>query len=371
MEENEIVAKLRLQAIPGIGPVNARKLVRHFRSASDIFRESENALLQIPGIGGGIVKNLLNEKFQRLAEREFERIQRDGMRCLAFGDPEFPPLLRQCADAPLLLFLRGAISFEKKRFISIVGTRNMTSRGRSFCEQFVADLSPYAPVVVSGLAFGVDVCAHQAALRQGLETVACLAHGLDQIYPQAHSAVVSKIQEQGGLLSEFWLGTTPEPMNFVRRNRIIAGLSEATVVVESAVKGGSLITADLAFGYNREVFSVPGRPGDVYSQGCNLMIRNQKAQLLQTAEEFVSSMNWDSDRIHNRPAQSAWRNREDLQGDEGSVASFLADRGEQLLDEIAFGCQLPVKEVAAVLFQLEMKGVVAPLPGKRFRLKGG
>ena len=361
---------LRLQVTPGIGPVNARKLVQYFRSASDIFRESENALLQIQGIGSVVIKNLLNEKFQRQAEREFELIQRNGLRCLAFGDPEFPALLSQCEDAPLLLFLRGTISFVKKRFISIVGTRNMTSRGRSFCEQFVTDIAPYAPVVVSGLAYGVDICAHQAALRQGLETVACLAHGLDQVYPPTHSGFASKIQEQGGLLSEFWLGTTPEPMNFVRRNRIIAGLSEATVVVESAIKGGSLITADLAFGYNREVFSVPGRPGDVFSQGCNLMIRNHKAQLLQSAEEFLSAMNWNLEGVPQYSVQSARSNRDDLDTNEESVVEFLEQRGEQLLDEIAFGCQLPVQVVAAVLFQLEMKGVVVPLPGKRFRLKG-
>ena len=370
MTENEIIAKLRLQVTPGIGPVNARKLVQHFRSASEIFRKSEPALLQIPGIGRVMVKNLRNEKFRHLAVREFERIQKNGIRCIALGDPEYPPLLSQCEDAPLLLFLRGTNSFKEKRFVSIVGTRNMTYRGRSFCERFLNELAPYGPVVVSGLAYGVDICAHQAALKQKLETIACLAHGLGRVYPQAHSGVVRKIQEQGGLLTEFWWGTTPEPMNFVRRNRIIAGLSEATIVVESAVKGGSLITADLAFGYNREVFSVPGRPGDALSQGCNLMIRDQKAQLLQSAEEFVNSMNWDLERVPNRPAQATWSTREDLEIREKTVAGFLTDKGEQLLDEIAFGCQLPVQAVAAVLFQLEMKDVVEALPGKRFRLKG-
>ena len=202
-----------------------------------------------------------------MASAEWERLQQQGIHCLALGDPEYPYLLGQCEDAPLLLFQRGDFSFGNKRFISIVGTRKMTSQGRSFCEQFLQDLAPYDPVVVSGLAYGVDISAHKAALRHGLQTIACLAHGLDRVYPKTHARYISDILCCGGLLTEFWLGTPAEPMNFVRRNRIIAGLSEATVVVESALKGGSLITADLAFGYNREVFSVPGRPGMCPARG--------------------------------------------------------------------------------------------------------
>lgn len=359
-----------MQITPGVGPVNARKLIQYFRSASAIYGSSEEDLLRIPGIGSAMVGNLLNERFLRLAAQEFDKIQQTGIRCLSWEDAEYPYLLKQCEDAPLLLFLKGGISLGKKRFISIVGTRNMTSRGRSFCEQFVRDLTPYAPVVVSGLAYGVDICAHQAALRHGLETVACLGHGLDQVYPQAHSLHVSRILERGGVLSEFWLGTPPEPMNFVRRNRIIAGLSKATVVVESALKGGSLITADLAFGYNREVFSVPGRPGDVFSQGCNLLIQNQKAQLLQSAEELANAMNWNADGVSAPLLAPEKGNQEGLADDEKTVVEFLTGGEAQLLDDIAFGCQLPVQVVAAVLFQLEMKGVVCPLPGKRFQLKG-
>ncbi|MEJ2583943.1 MAG: DNA-processing protein DprA [Robiginitalea sp.] len=369
MKEDELLALLRLQITPGVGPVNSRKLIGHFRSATTIFRESRNALLRIPGIGTETVRNLLDNKFQQQAEKELKHMQQNGVRCLASGEPGYPHLLKQCADAPLLLFWKGAFSFDGKRFISIVGTRNMTSRGRSFCERFLKELAPFRPVVVSGLASGVDICAHRVALEQGLQTVACLAHGLDLVYPQIHARYISKIMDQGGLLSEFWLGTSPEPMNFVKRNRIIAGLSEATVVVESAIKGGSLITADLAFGYNREVFSVPGRPGDVFSQGCNVLIRDQKAQLLQNAEEFVTAMNWDSGRATEPSVTSRQIIPEDLQGAEKSVADFLKGRGEQLLDDIACGCHLPVKAVAPALFQLEMKGLVTPLPGKRYQLK--
>jgi len=370
MGEKERVALLRLQITPGIGPVSARKLIGYFRSASAIFTKSENALLQIPGIGRAMVRNLLRQEFQNLAIEEWRKIQRLGIRCMACGDPEYPELLRQCEDAPLLLFLKGDFSFGEKRFISIVGTRNMTSRGRSFCEQFLRDLAPYDPVVVSGLAYGVDISAHKAALKYGLETIACLAHGLDRVYPKTHARYISKILDRGGLLSEFWLGTPAEPMNFVRRNRIIAGLSEATIVVESAIKGGSLITADLAFGYNRDVFSVPGRPGDVSSQGCNLLIRDQKAHLLQSAAEFVEVMNWNEEKNAPNFAHPAPIRQEDLEDDEKPVVAFLAERGEQLLDDISVGCQLPVQSVASVLFQLEMKGLVTPLPGKRYQLKG-
>jgi DNA processing protein len=370
MEENELIALLRLQITPGIGPVNARKLIGYFRSASAIFEHPEKALLRIPGIGRVLAGNLLNEEFKHLAAEECERIQRKGIRCLALGDPAYPDLLRHCEDAPLLLFLKGSFCFGKKRFISIVGTRIMTSRGRSFCEEFIRGLIPYDPVVVSGLAYGVDISAHKLALKHGLETIACLGHGLDQVYPQTHARHASKILGQGGLLSEFWLGTSPEPLNFVKRNRIIAGLSEATVVVESAIKGGSLITADLAFGYNREVFSVPGRPGDVFSQGCNLLIRDQKAHLLQSAKEFADAMNWDTDRKKKDSAIPAAIRKEDLGTDEKPVVAFLTGREAQLLDDIAVGCELPVQLAATALLQLEMKGLVTPLPGKRYLLKG-
>jgi DNA processing protein len=317
-----------------------------------------------------MVRNLLSDKSRRLAELEWEKIQQKEIRCLAYGDPEYPKMLRQCEDAPLLLFLKGAFSFGNKRLISIVGTRNMTSRGRSFCERFLQHLAPYDPVVVSGLAYGVDISAHRVALKYGLETIACLGHGLDQVYPQSHARYAAKILGQGGLLSEFWLGTSPEPLNFVKRNRIIAGLSEATVVVESAIKGGSLITADLAFGYNREVFSVPGRPGDVFSQGCNLLIRDQKAHLLQSAEDFVNAMDWNTALKKRGSSKPVTICQEDLEEDEKPIVSFLTGREAQLLDDIAHGCQMPVKSVATALFQLEMKGLVAPIPGKRYLLKG-
>lgn len=370
MEENELIALLRLQITPGIGPLSGRKLIGYFRRASTVFEQSEAALLKIPGIGKGMARNLLSETSRRLAAREFEKIQQRGLRCLGLGAPEYPALLRQCEDAPLVLFVKGAFSFEGKRFISIVGTRNMTSRGRSFCQEFLRDLAPYGPVVVSGLAYGVDICAHRAALANGLQTLACLGHGLDLVYPQAHARYLPGILDRGGLLSEFWLGTPPEPMNFVRRNRIIAGISEATVVMESALKGGSLITADLAFGYNREVFSVPGRPGDVWSQGCNLLIRDQKAQLLDGVDTLVNALNWNADGDQNHARETLRLRQEGLEGDEKEVAGFLEGRGEQLLDDIALGCQMPVRAVVTALFQLELKGLVTPIPGKRYRLKG-
>ena len=369
MSESELLAFLRLQITPGVGPVNARKLIGYFGRASAIFEHAEKALLEIPGIGRGRVSHLLSETYKRQAAEQWEMIQQQGIRCLAFGQPGYPELLRQCEDAPLLLFLKGAFSFGKKRFISIVGTRNMTSRGRSFCEQFLQDLAPYNPVVISGLAYGIDICSHKVALKHGLETVACLGHGLDQVYPQAHARYLSKILDQGGLLTEFWLGTPPEPVNFVKRNRIIAGLSEATVVVESATRGGSLITADLAFGYHRDVFSVPGRPTDVFSQGCNLLIRDQKAHLLQTAAEFVNTMNWNADHTKKNSINPIPVRQEDLGGDEKPIVAYLTGKDAQLLDDIALGCQLPVKSAVAALFRLEMKGLVTPLPGKRYLLK--
>ena len=370
MDENEILALLRLQVAPGIGPVSALKLIQHFGSAAAIFRESVRNLKKVTGIGGKMARSLLEGSTRDLAESEWRRLQEGGVRCIPYGGQGYPHLLRQCADAPLLLFARGVASLSQRRMISIVGTRNMTRHGRAQCERLIHGLVPYQPVVVSGLAHGVDICAHRAALEAGLETIACLAHGLDQVYPVGHARYLPAILEQGSVVSEFWLGTPPQPMHFVRRNRIIAGLSEATLVVESGARGGSLITADLAFGYDREVFAVPGRPADPFSQGCNQLIRQQKAQLVDVAVQLAEAMGWEAEAVGREPQPSVSGDPGDLHSDERSVMAYLSAHGTSLLDDIAVGCGRPVQEVVALLFNLEMKGYVDSLPGKRYGLKG-
>lgn len=369
MSESELIALLRLTRVPGVGPVTARKLVAHFGGVQAVFDEAGSRNPKAYGVRKEALKSLLDPGYLREAHEQWGRIQKLGIRCLAFWDDAYPQALKHCEDAPVLLFLQGSVGLSGRRFISIVGTRNMTSYGREFCQYFLQGIAPYRPVVVSGLAYGIDLCAQLAALDLGLETIACLGHGLDRIYPRPHAKHASRILRQGGLLSEFWLDSTPEPMNFVRRNRIIAGLSEATIVVESADRGGSLVTADLAFGYHREVFAVPGRVGDYFSRGCNELIRQQKAQILHGPEDFAAAMNWSAPGGSREPARERGIRMEDYTGEEQRVLVLLSREGEQFLDTIAQECGMAVSKVAALLLRLELNGVVEPLPAKKFRIK--
>ncbi len=364
--ENEIIALLRLQNIPGLGMVRARKLLALAGSPIAVFDDAgfpERARLQ-PELKAA----LGNEAHLSAAKAEFEYAQRESIHCLSYRDADFPAYLAQCEDAPLLLFHRGLVPLNNRRIVAVVGTRAMTRYGRRFCEEFIAGIAPSNPVIVSGLAYGVDVCAQQAALAHGLHTVACLAHGLDLVYPQAHAGLAMQIGQQGGLLSEFWSGTAPEPYQFLRRNRIIAGLCQATVVVESAARGGSLVTADLAFGYNREVFAVPGRAYDTFSEGCNNLIGQQKAQLLSSAAQFLEAMAWNGPVAPE--AKRPFRMPGHWSDTERNLAVYLIENTEPTLDELARDCKLSVQKAASALFSLEIQGFVRPLPGKRYAWEG-
>ena len=345
-------------------------MIGHFGSAKRLFDASGAELRDIRGIGRARMANLLDNQFQRDAEAEWERNAKEGIRSLTYRDPDYPAYLKECPDAPLLLFQMGNIDCADKRFLSIVGTRNMTEYGKRVCRRMVEELVPYNPVIVSGFAQGVDICAQMAAVDLGLETVACLAHGLDQVYPRPHRRYIEKVCAHGGVLTEFWQGTPPEPMHFIRRNRIIAGMSEATIVVESASRGGSLVTADLAFGYHREVFAIPGRVGDVFSEGCNNLIRDQKAQLLESADTLASALNWEPVGNMSRKAVLNAPRVDALGPEARRIVDFLGQESDPLTDDIALGCDLPVRQAVTLLLRLEMDGFVASLPGKRYRILG-
>ena len=246
-----------------------------------------------------------------------------------------------------------------------MGTRKITSYGNAFCEDFIAEIAPVNPVIVSGLAYGVDICAHKAAIDNNLQNIACLAHGLNQIYPKSHKKYISKIEENGGFITEFWSSDIFDRNNFLKRNRIIAGLSEATIVIESAEKGGSLVTADIANSYNREVFAVPGRATDSQSRGCNNLIKQQKAQLLTSAADIIYMLGWELEKTQ-KPKQTQLF--VELDEDEKVVFRFLKEREKELLDMIALECNIPAYKAASVLMNMEIKGVVRPLPGKLFQL---
>jgi DNA processing protein len=364
MTNNELVACLRLQKIPNIGDITAKKLIARCGSPSAVFSDKMHQLLRIDGIGSHTLSELHHKKYHEAAQRELDRIEQQNLNCFYFEEPGYPAHLKHCIDGPIALFSRGAVRLEGRKIISVVGTRNITPYGREFCERFVEDIAPLDPIIVSGFAYGVDICVQKAALDHNLQTIGCLAHGFQQLYPPAHYKYVADVVKNGGFLTEFWWDTSPDRENFLKRNRIIAGISEATVVVESAEKGGSLVTADLAAGYHRDVFAVPGRATDAFSVGCNRLIQHHKAQLITSAADLVYMLGWDLE-VRQTPAVQK-KLFVELEPPEEAIYSYLQENGRKLLDTIAIECRLPVSMVASILLAMEMKGVVRPLPGKLF-----
>ncbi|MEE9361824.1 MAG: DNA-processing protein DprA [Cellulophaga sp.] len=362
--ENEIIETLRLQNIPKIGDVTAKKLIAHCGSPSAVFKEKRQHILKIDGIGTYSIQNLQDTIHREKAEAEYQFIKKEGLSCSYFMDVDYPRYLKHCIDGPILLFKRGNIALADRKIISIVGTRNITSYGSAFCEKFIEEIAPLNPIIVSGFAYGVDICIQKAAVKHGLQTIGCLAHGLNQMYPKVHSKYEKDIEKNGGFITEFWSSTGPERENFLKRNRIIAGMSEATIVIESAEKGGSLVTADIAHSYNRDVFAVPGRVLDKYSMGCNNLIKQQKAQILSSAADLIYLLGWEVEK-KNMPAIQKQLFIE-LDKTEKAIYSYLQKEGKQLLDGIAIHCQIPVFKVSSTLLNMEMKGVIRPLPGKLF-----
>ncbi|SDQ15453.1 DNA-processing protein DprA [Flagellimonas zhangzhouensis] len=365
MTEPEIIAALRLQNIPNIGDVTAKKLISHCGSPTAVFEDKPQHLLKIDGIGRFTINGLFDAIYLEEAKKEYEFILKNDIAFSYFMDETYPSRLKHCVDGPIVLFQRGNMEFEGKKIISVVGTRNITSYGTAFCERFIEEIALLDPIIVSGLAYGVDIAIQKAAMDHGLQTIACLAHGLNQIYPKAHKKYASKLEQNGGFITEFWSTSNPDRENFLKRNRIVAGISEATIVIESAEKGGSLVTADLAHDYNREVFAVPGRATDKWSKGCNDLIKFQKAHLLTSAAELIYLLGWDIEPKKEVPTLQKQLFIE-LNDTEQSIYSYLQLNGKQLLDTVALECNLPIFKTSSTLLTMEMKGVIRPLPGKMF-----
>ena len=365
MKDSDLQYVLALQHVPNLGDASAKKLIRHAGSAEAVFKEKKAALLKIDGIGSTKLADLFSEENLKAAEKEVEFIRKNNIRPLYYQEPDYPEKLKHCFDGPILLFQRGNVNLINKRIISVVGTRKVTAHGIKFCEQFIEDLAPLEPVIVSGFAYGVDITAQNAALKNGLQTIGCLAHGLNQIYPAVHKKYVNAVVANGGFLTDFWSTDVFDRNNFLKRNRIIAGLSEATVVIESAEKGGSLVTADIANSYNREVFAVPGRPTDSQSRGCNMLIKSQQAHVLTGAADLVYILNWQPE-----PASKAIQKQlfVELEEEEVAVYGYLQENGKEQLDLIALNCHIPTFKAASLLLNMELKGFVRPLPGKIFEI---
>ena len=302
------------------------------------------------------------------AAAEMAFIQQKGIRTLTLNDDDYPQRMRECDDAPIILYYKGNADLNQQYVLNIVGTRQCTTYGQDLIRRFVSDLRNLCPqvLVISGLAYGVDVCAHSNALQQGYETVGVLAHGLDQIYPYAHRSIAIKMLEQGGLLTEYMSQTNADKANFVRRNRIVAGCSDATILVESSAKGGGLITCDIARSYNRDVFAFPGAVGMTHSEGCNNAIRDNLASLITSAEDFVHAMGWQT--VQQKPATVERQLFPDLTSDEQQLVSLLQQTNDLQLNIISVKTNIPIGQLTGLLFSLEMKGVVKPLAGGTYHL---
>ena len=365
MKNEDLFHLMALLKVEGIGDVGAKKLISHCGSISNVFKEKKSTLMKVSGITGSVINRLKDNTIFKQTEKELNFIQKNEIEVISFYDDKYPVRLKNCYDAPLVLFKKGKINFGQQKIISVVGTRQMTIYGKKVLEELFDDLKEYDPIIVSGLAYGVDIYAHQLAMKYNFQTIAVLAHGLDRIYPAVHKADAIKMQEHGGLLTEFWSGSRPDRENFVKRNRIVAGLSQATIVIESADKGGSLITADIANSYNRDVFAVPGRISDKFSAGCNNLIKTNRAAVLTSAKDLAYILNWEKD---TGTAQKSIQKQlfVELNDQEKTIYNYLLKEGKQQLDVIALHCNFPIHKTASILLNLELKSLTRPLPGKFF-----
>lgn len=368
MKEEQLYS-LALTKIPGLGLIGAHRLLETVGDASTIFKEASHLDELAPSSSERLKQALDCPDVLRMCEAELKFAEKNQIRCLTIQDEDYPSRLRECDDAPLVLFYRGNADLNRLHIINMVGTRHATEYGKDLCTHFLRELSEMLPdvLVVSGLAYGIDICSHRAALQFGLDTVAVLAHGLDRIYPSVHRKTAIEMLDHGGLLTEFTSGTNADRQNFVMRNRIVAGLADATVVVQSASKGGSLITADIAESYQRDVFAFPGRVGDEFSAGCNNLIRNNRAVLLQSAEELVKALSWDA--VAEKPQAIQRELFLDLTPEEEVVYNLLQKSEDGLqINTLVVNSNIPINRMTSILFQMEMRGIIRALAGGVYRL---
>jgi len=360
-----LLYQIALVLIPGIGDVLGKKLVTMCGSAEAVFREPKRILRKVQGIGEVLSHAVGNKEILNRAEQEMNFISRYRITPLFFQDPGYPRRLSHCIDSPVMLFYKGVADLNSERVMGVVGTRSATRYGKGICRELVKGLASHNPLVVSGLAYGIDSYAHRAALEAALPTIAVLGHGLDRIYPYANTSLAEKMLSSGGLLTEFLSGTNPDRENFPKRNRIIAGLCDALIVVEAARKGGALITAGIANSYNRDVFATPGRVGDTCSEGANHLIRNNQAHLLQSYHDVEYIMGWreaDLKPVRQRKIFIELTSEEEL------VTEYLEKEKQSGIDDIMLHTGLTPGKVSAVLLNLEFEGIIKGLPGKIYQM---
>jgi DNA processing protein len=363
---NELLHQLALTLIPNIGDVQAKILIQHFGEASAIFKAKTSVLEKIEGIGTVRAKSIKEFNDFHIAEKELEFIEKYNIKTFFLTDKDYPKRLLNCYDSPTLLFYKGNADLNASKIVAIVGTRTNTDYGKQFTEKLVKDLSEQNITIISGLAYGIDAMAHKAAIKNNLPTIGVVGHGLDKIYPSDHAGLAKEmIKNGGGILSEFFSGTKPDKHNFPLRNRIVAGISDATVLVETNIKGGSMITGNLANAYNRDVFAVPGRTTDTKSSGCNHLIKYNKAILLTDAEEILEVMGWKERKTKTKKQKELFI---ELSQEEKQVVQLLQEKETVSIDEINISSGLSSSTIAAAILNLELQNVVASLPGKMYKL---
>jgi len=367
MLNNDLRYKIGLSLIPKVGHITAKKLVSYVGSYEGIFKESKNSLMKVPGIGEIMAKSIISANALHKADEEIEFIQKKNIQVLFYLDKEYPERLKNCEDAPILIYALGETDLNARKVLSIVGTRKATPDGVDFCEKLVKELKEHGhnPLIVSGLAYGIDIVAHKTALDCDLQTVAVFGHGLDIVYPASHKKVAGQIINQGMLITDFPSKSIRDKNNFIKRNRIIAGMADATIVVESGDKGGALVTADIANSYNRDVFAVPGRINDVYSRGCNNLIKTNRAAMLTGIEDLEYILGWE-----NTAPKDAFQKElfVELNDEEKNITEILQKFGELSIDMLCVKANQPTSKVSPVLLDLEFKGMVRSLPGKVYKL---
>ncbi len=365
---DSLLHQIALTLVPQVGAVTAKTLVSYCGSAEGVFRAKRQELLKIPGIGPIVVDCLRQAEPLQLAERELAFLEKHHVTALFYTHERYPVRLRQCHDSPAMLFFQGSSVdlLNADRIVAIVGTRQPTDYGKGLCEEIVEGLKPYNVLIVSGLAYGVDITAHRKATALGMANIGVLGQGLASIYPAQHRPTALKMMEHGGLLTEYIAATRPDREHFPMRNRIIAGLCDALVVVESAVSGGSMISAELASGHEREVFALPGRAKDPKSAGCNLLIKSMRAKLVESASDLAAALQWPE------PGKTKTVQIQlflDLSVAETRLLDLVRQTPDIAIDQLSLAAQLSPGELATLLLELEFKGAIRTLPGKRYRVR--
>jgi len=357
-----------LTFIKNIGPSLAKSLVSYFGGAEEVFNAPRAKWMRVPGIGEKTVAQMDMSAALSRAEEELKFIEKHKIEAIFYTDSNYPKRLKNCNDSPVLLYSKGNANLNSQHIINIVGTRNATDYGKLLCRQLVEELQAYNVLVVSGLALGIDVAAHKECVKLNVPTVGVLAHGLDRIYPSQNRQIAEKMLDNGGLLTEYPSGTIPDRENFPQRNRIVAGIADATIVVEAGIKGGALITAEIANSYNRDVFAFPGRVGDAFSEGCNFLIRNNKAALLTCAADLAYILGWEKT-DDTKPVVEQLMLPIDLSADERLIFEILQQHKTPLaIDDLTIKANMATSQLAMNLLNMEMQGFIRSLPGKTYRI---